>query len=198
MSDTEGREPRRPRGADPEHVLLLAGQHQQQAAVYCREHPPPTPGVERAQLRVLAGHAASAHGADPIQREESGVVVAVGGRTRSNAGLATGVAADWTPATTLPARGTLHEVGETVDRYVVGWAEAGYRPAACVDSLTGLLEHTTVRGVFRFLYVLLHRARSVGADVHVHADPDAYDEEIVRTFYPLFDRVESTGESAEH
>lgn len=191
MADTEPGDPSPPDEASVEHVLVLAGSDDPEAAAYCRERTTSGSGKEFARLRVLAGHAAAAMGHEPLQREESGVVIAVGGRTRSRAGLATGVAADWTPATTIPARGSLREVGTTVDDYLVGWANAGYRPVACVDSLTGLLEHTSVRGVFRFLFVLLRRADAVGADVHVHANPEAYDEEIVRTFYPLFDRVEA-------
>lgn len=191
MADTD-----RAGGAAPgeervERVLVLAGSDDPGAAAYCRERTASGAEREPARLRVLAGRAAAALGADTLQREESSVVVAVGGRTRSRASPANGVAPAWAPTKTLPARGSLREVGTTVDGYLVGWGESGYRPVACIDSLTGLLEHTSVRGAYRFLYVLLHRAESVGADVHVHADPDAYDEEIVRTFYPLFDRVES-------
>ena len=189
MADTDRSGARVQEGVGVEHVLVLAGSDDPGAAAYCRERTAVESDREPARLRVLAGRAAAALGQDPVQREEPGVVVAVGGRTRSRAGLASGVAAEWTPATTIPARGNLREVGTTVDGYLVGWAESGYLPMACIDSLTGLLEHTSVRGVYRFLYVLLHRAESVDADVHVHADPDAYDEEILRTFYPLFDRI---------
>jgi hypothetical protein len=82
-------------------------------------------------------------------------------------------------------------VGATVDDYLASWTAAGHRPAVCVDSVSGLLEEASIPATYRFLYVLLRRVDALGASVHAHADPREHEEEILRTFFSLFDRIVS-------
>ena len=118
-----------------------------------------------------------------------GVVVAIGEGTRSSADEPPEPAGPASSPELALATGDLGNVGRTVDDYLMAWTAAGHRPVVCVDSLTGLVEHASVAASYRFLYVLLRRVERAGGAVHTHADSRDHEEEILRTFHGLFDRV---------
>lgn len=175
---------------EQEALLLLARPGDQGAAAYCGDHMAVGQDPDAVPLIVLtdgpAAGAASSAGA--------GVVVVVGDSTRSAAGgdgaPAPGAQPNSPPETVL-ATGDLGSVGGTVDDYLATWSAAGHRPVVCVDSISGLLDGASIPATYRFLYVLLRRVDALGAAAHAHADPRDHEEEILRTFFSLFDRIVS-------
>lgn len=165
--------------------LLLASQGAGEAAAYCEDHRSAGEGTPAASISVRTTGTGPAIGGD------SGVVVVVG-----DPGSAAGadVPPDRgdrppSPPEIVEARGDLADLGVTVDGYVTAWSAAGYRPVVCVDSLAGLLRRSSMPTTFRWLFVLRRRVDTLEAAAHVHADPRNHEREILRTFYPLFDRV---------
>lgn len=63
----------------------------------------------------------------------------------------------------------------------------------CFDSITALLQYTTVEKAFRFLHVLTNRVRRTGATAHYHLIPGTHDEQALATLGTLFDaRIDAT------
>lgn len=159
------------------------------ADAYCRDHLSPDGLAEPAPIIVLTDGDVADRLSGSGARGKRGVVVAMDDDLRgtASAGAAAGDG-EGRPATVLTSD-DLGEVGGTVDGYLTAWSDSGYRPTVCVDSLTGLVERASIQGAYRFLYVLRHRIEDTGGDLHVHADPSEHDEEILRTFFSVFDRV---------
>jgi len=176
---------------ESEAHLVLARPSVDGADAYCRDQLAPAGHPESAPIVVLT----EGDPGDPLLgsdvRGRRGVVVAVGDELRSGAVGAedSGGTEAW-PATVFVSD-DLGEVGRTVDGYLTAWASSGYRPTVCVDSLSGLVGRSSIHGAYRFLYVLRRRIDDVGGDLHVHGDPSDHEEEILRTFFSVFDRVVS-------
>ena len=171
--------------------LVLARPSVDGADAYCRDHLAASDHPGSAPIVVLT----EGDPGDPLfgsdVRSRRGVVVAMGDELRN--GLAgaddSGGSEAW-PATVFVSD-DLGEVGRTVDGYLTAWSSSGYRPTVCVDSLSGLVERSSISAAYRFLYVLRRRIDDVGGDLHVHGDPSDHEEEILRTFFAVFDRVVS-------
>lgn len=187
MADTDQRAGLEPHPHGHESLLLLARSSDEGAAAYCRDHVTPTTEPGSAWLAVLTERATLGQHDAFARAGRPGAVVAVGESTRSAA--ESSVPDEHQSTDVEVATGDLGGVGRTVDDYVTSWSGAGHRPVVCVDSLSGLLDHSSIRGTYRFLFVLLRRVEASDGAVHVHADPGVQEEEILRTFFTLFDRV---------
>lgn len=168
--------------------LVLARPSDAGAHAYCRarlegDRPEARP------ITVLADPGTTDRRPEPDADEPRGVIVAVGDEVRGSAAATPEVASEETHHGTVSAPGDLGAVGRTIERYLQTWAAQGHRPVVCVDSLDGLLEHASIQGSYRFLYVLRRRIEDVDGEVHVHVDPSVHEEEILRTFFSVFDRV---------
>jgi len=189
MADSEPRAGSFAHPHEREALLLVARPSDAGAVAYCREHLATGPPGASAPLVVLTH--------DPVREERRrwyaddrpGVVVSVGDSTRSAAGTVQTPVEPCSPPETVVATGDLGNVGRTVDDHLTAWVDAGHRPTVCVDSLAGLVEYASVEASYRFLYVLLRRVQRAGGAAHAHADPRDHEEEILRTFHGLFDRV---------
>lgn len=187
MADSERRTGLRAHPHGHESLLLLARPSDEGAAAYCWDHVGPADDPESAWLAVLTEHATVGRPGDFAREGRPGAIVVLGDSLRgpSDASPSVGIES----AELELATGDLGSVGRTVDDYVTSWSAADRRPVVCVDSLSGLLEHASIRAAYRFLFVLLCRIERTDGAVHVHADPGAHEEEILRTFFSLFDRV---------
>lgn len=181
----------RPTGRGRTHAVL-ARPADPSASSYCRDRLAAGPAA--APIVVLVNGASERGAPAADRRGRHGVVVAVGEDLRSTADVdSTGDAPPDAPATvSTPA--DLPVVGRTVDDYLTTWSAAGYRPVVCVDSLSGLLEHGSFPAAYRFLFVLRRRLETLEGDLHVHVDPRAHEEEIIRTFLAVADRTVSFGD----
>lgn len=92
----------------------------------------------------------------------------------------------------------LMRIGISISRQLSGWEGAVGPTAVCLHSLTALLQFAdNPKSVFRFIHVLRGRIQSAGAHAHYHLDPGAHDEQLIRTFRPLFDEVLTYNEEGE-
>lgn len=176
--------------------LVLAKSSDAGADAYCRNRLASGDGTAAAPLTVLTSCEVGGSGYASGDRRPPGVVVAVGDEIRGSCDGAHDARDDVHDATApdlpgraVPAPDDLESLGRTVDDYLTAWADSGYRPVVCVDSLTGLLWEATVRETYRFLYVLRRRIEEVDGELHVHVNPVVHEEEIVRTFFAVVDRV---------
>lgn len=186
MSDSDRRVETPPEGSDAH--LVIARPSDAGARAYCRarlegDRPDAMP------ITVLADPRTTDRRPESDPDGPRGVIVAVGDEVRGSATATPEMAPAETHHGTVSAPGDLGAVGRTIDRYMQTWATQGRRPVVCVDSLNGLLEHASIQGSYRFLYVLRRRIGDVGGEIHVHVDPSAHEEEILRTFFSVFDRV---------
>lgn len=180
----------RPHGQGGTHAVL-ARPADAGASSYCRDRLAAGPAT--APVVVLADEV-SDRGAATARRGRQGVVIAVGETLRSAADTDPNGAEPPTPPATVSTPGDLAAVGRTVDEYLTAWSASGYRPVVCVDSLSGLLEYGSVQGAYRFLFVLRRQLETVDGDLHVHVNPRAHEEEIIRTFLAVADRTVSFGD----
>jgi len=172
-----------------EALLLLGRPADEGAAAYCRDHLASRYAPDSAPVVVLTDRPLSDRSQDWNYGGNPGVVIAVGESTRSGAGAVEVPVSPASPPDTVVAAGDLGTIGGTVDEVLTTWVSAGHRPVVCVDSIDGLLEQASIGAVYRMLYVLLHRLEETEGSVHAHADPRQHEEEILRTFFSLFDRV---------
>lgn len=186
MADSEPRTGIEAHPHEQDSLLLLARRSDDGAAAYCRDHADPTPDADSAWLAVRTDRATVGQRPTAGGPGRPGKLVVVGEESRSGARRP---AADMSPTEVEVVTGDLGAVGRTVDQYLRSWSSAGHRPVVCVDSLSGLLDFSSIRGTYRFLFVLLRRTATSGGAVHVHADPGVHEEEILRTFFAMFDRV---------
>lgn len=168
-----------------EALLLLGRPADGGAAAYCRDHLAPRVATDATPLVVRAAHPM----ADWHDTAPPGVVIAVGD-VEADASVH-----EFDPhserAEVVTAGTDLVAVGETVEDVLRAWSAADHRPVVCVDSITGLLEAASIEAVYRLLFVLLRRVEASGGSVHAHANPYVHEEEILRTYFALFDRVVS-------
>lgn len=169
--------------------LVLAKSADAGADAYCRNRLESGDGTAAAPLTVLTSCEVGGSGYASCDRRPPGVVVAVGDEIRGSCDGAHGATAPDLPDRAVSPPDDLESLGRTVDDYLTAWADSGYRPVVCVDSLTGLLWEATVREAYRFLYVLRRRIEEVDGELHVHVNPVVHEEEIVRTFFAVVDRV---------
>lgn len=191
MSDTDRRVGHRDAARRAGTDVVLARPGDAGASAYCQERLAPDGRPPAAPIVVLLdgdGDPAAA------RRGRHGVVVAVGDELRTGADAAADAGPPGRPAATVTVPDDLGLVGRTVDEYLTAWSSAGYRPAVCVDSLSGLLARGTIVGAYRFLYVLDRRLARTGGDLHLHVDPGAHEEEILRTFLVVAERTVSFGD----
>lgn len=119
-------------------------------------------------------------------------VIAVGETLRSTRtqSSTTGSDSEVTPVLSAVSDPTdVADLGITIDMYLDEWVDRDAETIVCVDSLTALLANADAQTVFRFVQLLVGRARGLGARLLVRCDPTAHSEETLRTFTPLFDRV---------
>jgi len=191
MADTERQTGLDDLATGSEAHLVLARQSVDGAHAYCRDHLASSDHPESAPIVVLTDGDPGESTLGSDVRGRRGVVVAMGDDLRGGAAGADGPSSDDAWPATIFVSDDLGEVGRTVDGYLTAWASSGYRPTVCVDSLTGLVRRSSIHGAYRFLYVLRRRIDDVGGDLHVHGDPSDQEEEILRTFFSVFDRVVS-------
>ena len=168
--------------------LVLARPSDPGADAYCRNRLDAGARPGSTPITVLT-EAESDRRANASGGDSDGVIVAVGDVLRGSAAVDAEGSDVGAPPATVSAPEDLGAVGGLVDDYLTAWAGRGDRPVVCVDSLNGLLERSSIQGAYRFLYVLRRRIEDVRGEVHVHVDPSAHEEEILRTFFPVFDRV---------
>lgn len=164
------------------------------ASSYCRDRLAAGGRPASAPIVVLADGHADRPAPVADRQGRPGVVVAVGQDTASEPSTDPTADAPADAPATVSTTGDLATVGRTVDDYLTTWSSAGYRPVVCVDSLSGLLEHGTIQGAYRFLYVLRRRLDALEGDLHLHVNPRAHEEEIIRTFLAVADRTVSFGD----
>lgn len=191
MADSERRAHLDALSLDREAILLLAPLADDAATAYCLDHLVPGSPPEDTPVVVVTAGGTTGRLPDRAADGRSGVVVAMGDSPRSTSAENDVGSAPPSPPETVATTDDLGSVGRTIDDYVTAWSASGRRPMVCVDSLSGLLGRGSIGSGYRFLYVLLHRVEGAGGSVHVHADPRRYEEEILRTFVTLFDRVVS-------
>lgn len=189
MSDSDHRAGLDARRGGSDAHLVLARPSDPGADAYCRNrlaadaHPGSVP------ITVLTDPESRGPSPGSGADDAPEVVVVVGDGVRGSATVSPEATDAGSSSTTVSAPGDLGAVGRTVDDFLITWYERGRRPVVCVDSLNGLLEHASIHGTYRFLYVLRRRIDDVDGEIHVHVDPSAHEEEILRTFFAVFDRV---------
>ncbi|WP_435348173.1 DUF7504 family protein [Haloarchaeobius sp. HRN-SO-5] len=132
----------------------------------------------------------SQSGTTPVRR----AVISVGDVGQSSAGDGP----DVEPPVSIDAvadPGDLQSICTSVTRFCERWTREGYDVVVCFDSLTELLGHADVAGVFRFCQVLGGRLTSIDALSHFHLDPAEHEAETVATFQSIFD--ETVGETTD-
>lgn len=167
--------------------LVLARSADAGADAYCRNRLEAGGEPEVAPLTVLTDSEVGGSGCVASGCRPMGVVVALDGDGTGRRCPDEEGEDPVSPVVAAPD--DLGSLGRTVDGYLTTWADSGYRPVVCVDSLTGLLWEATIVEAYRFLYVLRRRIEAVDGEIHVHVNPAVHEEEIVRTFFAVFDRV---------
>ncbi|MFC6723430.1 hypothetical protein ACFQE1_03290 [Halobium palmae] len=129
----------------------------------------------------------------PAQFPSYGVIL-VGEHARSTQGqLDDDVSVeDGVPVVTTIADATnTAELGIVLDLYLDEWNPDEGSLVVCFESLTQLLETVSHQRAYRLMHLLVTRATSVGAHVHVHVhcDPTVLEPETLRTFSQLFETV---------
>lgn len=69
--------------------------------------------------------------------------------------------------------------------------------AACVRSITGLLQYVELDRAYQFLDVLTSSVSGIDGRFHFHVDPEAHDERTMNTITGLFDAVVETNDDGE-
>lgn len=83
----------------------------------------------------------------------------------------------------------LTALGIKITEAINEWETTGLEIAACLDSLSTMLQYTDFDPVFRFLHVFIRQLDSVGATGHFHIDPTAHDQQTITRLLQLFDAV---------
>lgn len=112
-------------------------------------------------------------------------VVAVGDGARSAA--AEGVSVGSVSVEPVAEPSDLTGVNIALSGFLSRWEGAPI--AACLDSLSAMLEHVSVERAFRFLNDATVRLKAADADAHAHLDPTRHDEATVNALAGLFDAV---------
>lgn len=89
----------------------------------------------------------------------------------------------------IPDPANLTRTGVILTDVIDGWEDDDVRVAACVHSVTSLLQYVDLRQAYQFLHVLIGQFHGAGVTAHYHLDPDAHDRQTVDTLKQLFDGV---------
>lgn len=92
------------------------------------------------------------------------------------------------PVATVSSPSDLTGLGIRVSSFVSRCPDPG-AAALCFDSLTVLLQYADQQTAYRFLNTVVGRLGDSGVAVTVHLAPEAVGEQVVSTFWPLFDDV---------
>lgn len=87
--------------------------------------------------------------------------------------------------------GNLTDIGVTLTTLLEDHAERDRPTVLCFQSVTVLLQYSSLDEVYRFLHTLVGHVDGFGATSHFHLHADAHEEETVATLRPVFDRVRS-------
>ena len=74
-------------------------------------------------------------------------------------------------------------------RLIEKWGQAEEEVKICLRDIESLLPYHETDLIYRFLNTILATLQGAGADVHVHFQPDAADEQTLHMFESLFDTV---------
>lgn len=80
-------------------------------------------------------------------------------------------------------------LGMELSEIVEGWAETNKQPVVCFRSLTTLLQYADLETTFRFLHIMTGRFTSIDAIAHYHLNPNAHDDQEIRTLTQLADSI---------
>ncbi|PCR91451.1 DUF7504 family protein [Natrinema ejinorense] len=94
---------------------------------------------------------------------------------------------DVTSITVNPA--DLTGIGMKVSDYLSSQVKTDAETVVCFDSITGLLQYTNQKSLFRFLRVITRRIEHVDGIAHFHLDPDAHDRKTISTIKTPFDAI---------
>lgn len=86
---------------------------------------------------------------------------------------------------TVSSAGDLTSLGMAISAVLGRMSELTDSIAACLDSLTLILQYVDTQRAFRFVHTIDKRFQSVDASVHIHLDPVTQDEQTVATFSSL-------------
>lgn len=91
--------------------------------------------------------------------------------------------------------GNLTDLGVTLLDALESHDGTDARTTLCCQSLTVLIQYSTVDEVYRFLHVLIRHLERFEAVGHFHLHERAHDAETIATFRRLSDRVRSDGDA---
>ena len=81
-----------------------------------------------------------------------------------------------------------------VEKQLAEWQSTGNDTVLSLQTLSILLQYSDTDTVFRYLNLLTHKVRAVGARGYFQIDPELHDEKTIDTMKVLFDTVERVGE----
>lgn len=90
--------------------------------------------------------------------------------------------------------GNLTDLGVTLTERLMAADEHDSRTVLCCQSVTVLLQYSTLAETYQFLHTLLGHVEQFDAVGHFHLHEDAHDDETVATLRSLFDRVRRDGD----
>lgn len=88
-------------------------------------------------------------------------------------------------------------IGMKLSDYLSNQVKTDTETVLCFDSITGLLQYTNQKSIFRFLRVITRRVEHVEGIGHFHLDPDAHDRQTISTIRSPFDAIVETGDADE-
>ncbi len=89
--------------------------------------------------------------------------------------------------TTVP-NSDLTAIASSIHEYLTEWDDSAV-PLLWFDSITALIESTSLETSFRFLSHLTKQVQSTGSIAYYRLDPTAHDRKAVSSLTPLFDFV---------
>lgn len=89
----------------------------------------------------------------------------------------------------VPTPTDMTKIGTRLTEHLTTWAEESpdRQSVVCLDSMTVLLQYTSVEQTYRFLDAVTDKVAATDAIGHYHMDPSAADRETVRTLLGAFD-----------
>ncbi len=84
-------------------------------------------------------------------------------------------------------------IGMKLSDYLSSQKRTDTETRLCFDSITGLLQYTNQKSLFRFLRVVTRRVEHVEGVGHFHMDPDAHDRQTISTIKSPFDAIVQSG-----
>lgn len=84
-------------------------------------------------------------------------------------------------------------IGMKLSDYLSSQKQTDTETLLCFDSITGLLQYTDQKSLFRFLRVITRRVEHVEGIGHFHMDPDAHSGQTISTIKAPFDAIVQSG-----